>query len=192
MGARIRANAVLAVGLLSSCAGDPSVGGGWGEEGDETGGIVVSTTTGDEERPHEEDTSGGDAGTSSSSHVEAEGSSSDSSTGIPELEDETGEPRYPVAEDDRYIVTVDRVPLEVTAETGVLANDEAGEGPLEVTAFQSSTRSGGTAYVAPDGRFSYMPAEGFIGEDRFTYTVTDLGLGESDMGSVRIIVLEPS
>jgi hypothetical protein len=71
-----------------------------------------------------------------------------------------------VALPDRYL-TKQNQPLEVPA-PGVLANDRS---PLDVllSATLVSPPQHGTVELAADGSFRYQPAEGFVGEDRFTY-----------------------
>ncbi len=45
----------------------------------------------------------------------------------------------------------------------------------------------GTAYVNPDGTFTYTPSEKYCGKDSFTYTLTDTD-GDSDMAKVVITI----
>lgn len=54
----------------------------------------------------------------------------------------------------------------------VLDNDQAGQGELKITAFDSKTPKGGTISQSRND-LVYTPAPGFVGEDTFTYTVTD-------------------
>ncbi len=75
----------------------------------------------------------------------------------------------PVAVDDRY-QTVSAGPLVVGPDEGVLQNDFDIEGdPLSVVLVDGP--SSGTLQLSEDGSFQYVPAEGFIGRDRFTYQV---------------------
>ncbi|MCB1954378.1 MAG: FG-GAP repeat protein [Rhodocyclaceae bacterium] len=69
----------------------------------------------------------------------------------------------------------------------VLANDWDPEGaPLTVTSV--SAPLGGTADINPDGTVSFRPTPGYVGPDRFTYTVSD-GEGGTATGRVDIPVL---
>lgn len=79
-----------------------------------------------------------------------------------------------VALPDRYVTKQDQ-PLEVPA-PGVLANDRS---PLDVLLSASlvSPPQHGTLSLAADGSFRYQPAEGFVGEDHFTYRAS---AGSSD------------
>lgn len=90
----------------------------------------------------------------------------------------------PVAVDDSYRTTAGQT-LTVT---GVLANDFDVDGDaLGVTAFDASSRYGGSVAIAGDGSLTYTPAAGFTGTDSFTYTVGD-GNGGSDVGMVAVAV----
>ncbi|MFK3677183.1 beta strand repeat-containing protein [Microbacterium sp. NPDC090218] len=55
----------------------------------------------------------------------------------------------------------------------VLANDVIGDPSIRVTE-TGATSAGGTVAIASDGlSVSYTPAAGFVGDDTFTYTITD-------------------
>jgi hypothetical protein len=182
------ATAALGLGLAASCGAEPRASGSWGGGDDESGGIVVPSDTGSEEGGAD-GSSSGEGGSGSTTGVDQGSTSSASTASASETGEGTGSPSYPVAEEDRYVITTDALPLEVDAAEGVLANDQAGDdGPLEVTSFQARTSSGGFVDVSPSGSFTYMAADGFTGEDRFFYTVTDVH-GGTDMGTVRIVVL---
>ncbi|HET6398228.1 MAG TPA: PKD domain-containing protein, partial [Candidatus Thermoplasmatota archaeon] len=85
--------------------------------------------------------------------------------------------------DDSY-QTYRGTPLSVEA-PGLLANDENPHAEaLAVLVKANPTR--GTLAWAADGSFSYAPAEGFVGVDTFTYTIT----GASVTGTVRVHVRE--
>ncbi len=61
--------------------------------------------------------------------------------------------------------------LQVAA-PGVRANDSDGDGdPIQITL--TSGPLSGTLTFNSDGSFTYVPAEGFIGDDSFTYTASD-------------------
>lgn len=73
--------------------------------------------------------------------------------------------------------------LQVPAVTGLLANDEGAN--LTVT---GNTQPGhGAVTVQPDGSYVYTPNNGFIGEDTFTYTVTD-AYGQTRTATVYITI----
>jgi MYXO-CTERM domain-containing protein len=77
----------------------------------------------------------------------------------------------PVAIDDAYGATADST-LEVAADGGVLANDEASlRGPL--SAEIADPPAHGAVELAADGSFRYTPAAGFVGADTFGYRATD-------------------
>jgi hypothetical protein len=94
----------------------------------------------------------------------------------------------PVALDDEYETDED-VPLEVTVEEGVLANDTDSypeEEPL--TAILVTDVSHGELTLAGDGSFSYLPDPNFFGEDSFTYKASDSLELESEPATVTITV----
>ncbi|MEX0760536.1 MAG: tandem-95 repeat protein, partial [Tistlia sp.] len=75
---------------------------------------------------------------------------------------------------------------------GLLANDSDVDGdPLSVSDFDAVSAGGGTVEVAADGSFTYKPADGFSGEDSFTYTLDD-GQGGTAIGTVTLTVAAPS
>jgi cyclophilin family peptidyl-prolyl cis-trans isomerase len=75
----------------------------------------------------------------------------------------------------------------------VMANDtdpDAGD-MLSVTNV-GATQAGGTATIGPNGQnIRYTPAPGFLGTDRFTYTVSD-GKGGSAQVMVTVQVIQPA
>lgn len=77
----------------------------------------------------------------------------------------------PVAVADAYSVNANGS-LTVPAASGVLAND-TGFSPTthRLESWDSRSRHNGVVAVAADGSFSYDPAPGFRGSDRFAYTV---------------------
>jgi hypothetical protein len=78
----------------------------------------------------------------------------------------------PVPQDDTF-EAIGNVTVPVAA-PGVLANDTDGENdPLQVVPGTFPTTAGGTVTINADGSFSYLSAEGYVGADDFTYTVTD-------------------
>ena len=92
--------------------------------------------------------------------------------------------RPPVAKDDTYSTTEDRAFL--ISAPGVLANDTDLDGlPLTAKVVQKAVY--GFALLNASGSFVYLPANGFVGKDTFTYTAND-GLNTSNVASVTIEV----
>ncbi|HEX6692632.1 MAG TPA: Ig-like domain-containing protein, partial [Burkholderiales bacterium] len=90
----------------------------------------------------------------------------------------------PVAADDAYNVNPDGG--IAVAGPGVLSNDSDVDGD----ALQAEIGVGpehGTLAFNLDGSFSYVPDEGFEGEDSFTYSVTD-GQAFSDLATVTLTI----
>jgi len=71
----------------------------------------------------------------------------------------------------------------------VLDNDYDGNGDaISLQAVQEKTDKGGTVMIARDGKAVYTPAPGFVGQDKFTYTVVDsTGVGNRS-GQVKVDV----
>jgi len=68
----------------------------------------------------------------------------------------------------------------------VLANDHDADGdPLTVVAVTQGAN--GTVVLNADGTVTYTPKPGFIGNDSFTYKISD-GRGGSDVGTVGVRV----
>lgn len=63
-------------------------------------------------------------------------------------------------------------PLVIDAASGVLANDTSGSG-LALSAALAEAPAHGTVDLATDGAFTYTPAAGYSGTDRFTYRASD-------------------
>ena len=88
----------------------------------------------------------------------------------------------PVAVPDSYLIPVNQS-LTVGVSEGVLQNDADADGdPLTVTAVNGETldvgqqvtlASGALLTLRGNGRFDYTPFSDFVGEDSFTYTVSD-------------------
>lgn len=89
----------------------------------------------------------------------------------------------PIAVDDSYSIVTGEI-LVVSA-PGVLANDSDPDGHLLEAKLISSAQHG-QVEMQNDGSFIYVPDSGFVGEDTFSYRVTD-GNAMST-GSVRIAV----
>ncbi len=90
-----------------------------------------------------------------------------------------------VTEEDRYYVTAESI-LEVDGYNWptVLANDLDRDG-IPVTARLERAPEGGVIELQPDGRFRFMPNEGFRGFTTFSYSATD-GLSRSEPTEVEI------
>ena len=69
-------------------------------------------------------------------------------------------------------------PLDVAAGEGILANDVDADGD-ELTIDDYTNPDSGSLALFSDGSFVYTPIAGFVGQDRFTYRITD-GAEESD------------
>jgi hypothetical protein len=91
----------------------------------------------------------------------------------------------PVAAPDSYSVAAGAV-LVVGNEAGVLANDSDANGDHLTAALGTSTAHG-TLQFNSNGSFTYTPAPGFTGIDRFGYRAND-GLANSNRTRVRIEV----
>ena len=94
----------------------------------------------------------------------------------------------PSASVDTYDAFED-VPLEVDAETGLLANDSDVEND-ELVASLLVPPANGSVEVNPDGSFTYTPVQDFQGIDQFSYRLFD-GTAYSSPALVTIVV-EPS
>jgi hypothetical protein len=90
---------------------------------------------------------------------------------------------YDHAVDDSYEVNEDQE-LNVATPTGVLANDTDSDG-LPLTAVEVTGPAHGTLTLNSDGSFTYVPADGYTGEDSFTYEDND-GNTDSNVATVTI------
>jgi hypothetical protein len=77
----------------------------------------------------------------------------------------------PAATADQYAVAENGV-LNVAAASGVLANDTDPNG-LPLSATLQGAPAHGTVTLNPDGSFTYTPANGYFGIDRFRYVDND-------------------
>ncbi|MBO6778538.1 MAG: tandem-95 repeat protein [Rhodothermales bacterium] len=91
----------------------------------------------------------------------------------------------PVTQADSYATREDQV-LEVSAASGVLANDTDPDGQPLSTSLESRP-SHGSLIIDADGGFQYTPAKDFHGQDSFTYVATDGNA--SVVGTVSVQVL---
>lgn len=73
----------------------------------------------------------------------------------------------------------------------VLLNDTDSNGQaIKIERFDSTSVNGGTI-VQQDNFLAYIPPSGYIGNDRFTYTITNED-GRSSTATVKTVVLEPT
>ncbi|MEM1126450.1 MAG: Ig-like domain-containing protein [Bacteroidota bacterium] len=94
----------------------------------------------------------------------------------------------PLAADD-----VAETPVGTPVLINVRANDTDPDGPLLATTVRIARAPlGGQALVQPDGSILYTPAPTTIGEDTFTYTLTDADLNTSNEATVTVTVLDPN
>ncbi len=91
----------------------------------------------------------------------------------------------PNAINDNY-TTPKNTPLNVTAASGVLFNDNDPDGDA-LTAILDTGPSNGTLNLNADGSFTYTPNAEFVGQDTFTYHAND-GLLDSGTATVTINV----
>ena len=89
----------------------------------------------------------------------------------------------PVAGPDVYTVPAGRT-LTVGKAAGLLANDLATAGTLIAENFSSPAH--GTLNLVTDGSFTYTPDAGFIGNDTFSYTISD---GMASAGATDTLVV---
>ncbi|MFT6674217.1 MAG: VCBS repeat-containing protein [Sulfitobacter sp.] len=71
--------------------------------------------------------------------------------------------------------------------SGIVTATSATESPLAFAL--GSAPSNGTAQMAADGRFTYVPDPDFFGSDSFTYVVTDAE-GKTDTGQVTVAIAD--
>ena len=99
------------------------------------------------------------------------------------VDDETSQ--APVAVDDTATIEMG---LERIID--VLANDFDGNGdPLTIISVENPTSGGGSVVMNGDNTLTYQSADGFIGTDSFSYTISD-GNGGMATGTVTIDVTE--
>ncbi|MBY8975109.1 tandem-95 repeat protein [Rhodobacteraceae bacterium NNCM2] len=89
----------------------------------------------------------------------------------------------PTAVDDGDTTTVD-VPLVID----VVGNDIDVDGDV-LSAINVTDGANGTTTVNPDGTVTYTPDSGFVGDDSFTYDVTDGNGGATSSATVSVTVL---
>ena len=82
------------------------------------------------------------------------------------------DPRAPQTVDDTYEAKEDDI-LKVSAEEGILANDNPREGTKIFldTVGKTATQNGGEVNLAKDGSFTYIPTRNFTGNDQAVYKI---------------------
>lgn len=93
--------------------------------------------------------------------------------------------QLPNAVDDNFSTPVD-TPLNENAMT----NDDQGDTPATVTAYDVASAGGFTVSMAANGDFTYTPTGGYSGDDSFGYTITDAN-GDMSSAIVNITVGSP-
>ena len=79
-------------------------------------------------------------------------------------------PAPPVAVNDFYNA-LGNATVTFSAANGVLANDTVNG--ATITAFDETGSQGGTVVLSADGSFAYTPEFGFVGQETFTYTLSN-------------------
>ena len=84
------------------------------------------------------------------------------------------ETRAPQAADDEFTGVIDTpIAGNVLADNGNGIDSDPDGDPMTVTAETKATERGGSVTINSDGSFLFTPATGYVGEDRFLYTVSD-------------------
>lgn len=91
-----------------------------------------------------------------------------------------------VAADDAYVVAAGTTFTATTAQS-LLKNDQIPDGGGAALTGQYATTQGGTVSINNDGTFTYTARAGFVGTDRFDYTVRDAD-GDTDIGTATLDV----
>lgn len=108
-------------------------------------------------------------------------SSSDSEEILPDVN------YKPIAVDDALIVN-ENSKAGTTNQINVASNDTIGkDGGSNNNYSLASNTTNGTVNEISDGVFEYIPTQDFFGEDKFTYTLTDID-GDTDSATVTISV----
>ena len=94
--------------------------------------------------------------------------SSDSSTDNPIVEEPDTTEELPVANDDVYEVREE----EELIMSSLLDNDTV-VNSARITSFDEESANAGEIIDNRDGTYTYIPADGFVGEDSFSYTLCD-------------------
>lgn len=176
------------IAALSACPSDDAATGegGSSESGESSSGTSPTTTidptVGMTEMTADSSGTMTVADTTDSDPTGTESSdSSESSTTAP--------PNEPPAATDDVLYTLQDQVLDLAA-AGVLDNDEDPDGDdLQVVASDAMSTGGGTVVVGEDGAVTYTPAAAFIGDDTFTYTVSD---GEEEASATVTVYVAPT
>jgi hypothetical protein len=91
----------------------------------------------------------------------------------------------PEAIDDMFAT-----PVDTLLNGNVMDNDDPGDAPASVTAFDALSTQGFAVNVAANGDFNYTPSGTFEGSDSFTYAITDSN-GDTDAATVTVTVGNP-
>ena len=95
----------------------------------------------------------------------------------------------PTATPDTYSIEMN-TPLSVNALNGILANDSDGNGDTLTASIQTDPSHAASFTLNSDGSFDYTPSADYLGDDTFTYDVSD-GNGGTDSETVTIAVESP-
>ncbi|MGB7428249.1 MAG: Ig-like domain-containing protein, partial [Microcoleaceae cyanobacterium] len=96
------------------------------------------------------------------------------------------DPGIPVAVDDGTTT-----PAETPVTINILENDTDNVEIVPETVAIVDNPGNGTLTINPDGTVEYTPNPGFVGEETFTYTVTDNEGNVSEPATVSVIVQDP-
>lgn len=96
----------------------------------------------------------------------------------------TGKNEAPVCRDVKFET------YKNIANTGVLSASDPEGDTLTYQLVKEPTR--GTVDIAPDGSFTYTPAQNKVGKDVFTYTATDSAGNVSNVANVTVKIVKPT
>ena len=92
----------------------------------------------------------------------------------------------PVAVADAFEMTVDNLLLHVSADEGLMSNDsDPDHDRRALDVIEVSSTASGVLDLDRDGSFFYRPNPGFVGDDSFTYKVSD---GELESQTVTVTI----
>ena len=94
----------------------------------------------------------------------------------------------PVSEDDPDYLTTHDCPMEISDETGVLANDFDADGDPMTAVLETGPAHAAAFSLNSGGGFYYEPEFHWVGTDTFTYHATD-GLEDGNVATVTIGVM---
>ena len=93
----------------------------------------------------------------------------------------------PLASNDSFTVTHDQI-LTIN-DPGILGNDSDPDGEALTTILVNGPSNGSLWYLGPNGGFMYVPNQGFVGNDSFTYQASD-GILNSNTATITIGVTD--